>query len=386
MDAASNISSATPRKKTARGPKLREASFKDYEQIALLESRYGLGTLESKSYDKWIHLWQGNPLYRELQPGWSIGWVLEDEGRRIVGSMANIPLPYEFEGKRILAATGRGWVVETEYRAASLVLLDRVINQRGVDLYVNNTVGDHSLAGVSFFNCARVPVGAWDECRFWITNHRSFMEGLLNMKNYPLARPLSYPLSAAVSLKDRLTKKALRAGDVEVKACLAFDGRFDIFWEDLRGKNPHLLLAVRTREALEWHFKHALLDNRVWMVTVPDGPRLAGYAIFVRADHHTLGFKRVRLVDFQSLDGSAALLTPMLCWAARKCRDEGIHMLEILGRYLDEKDLVSTASYRRKLSSWTYFYRANNPELAARLTDQRAWAPSWFDGDASLSV
>src|SRR5437867_458392 len=104
------------RKKAGPKLKLRTASFKDYQQIALLESRYGLGTLRSKSYERWVHLWQGNPLYRELQPGWSIGWVLEDENRKIVGSIGNIPLSYELQGRRILAASGRAWVAERLYR------------------------------------------------------------------------------------------------------------------------------------------------------------------------------------------------------------------------------------------------------------------------------
>src|SRR5438094_10344954 len=93
------------RKKAVPKLKLRAASFKDYQQIALLESRYGLGTLRSKSYERWVHLWQGNPPYRELQAGWSIGWVLEDGNGQIVGSMANIPLLYELQGRRIVAAS-----------------------------------------------------------------------------------------------------------------------------------------------------------------------------------------------------------------------------------------------------------------------------------------
>src|SRR5919201_1555181 len=70
-----------------RGFKLREASFKDHEQIASLESRYGL---VSKKYDEWSHLWLGNPVYRERRADWSIGWVLEDENHQIVGTMGII--------------------------------------------------------------------------------------------------------------------------------------------------------------------------------------------------------------------------------------------------------------------------------------------------------
>ncbi|PWT79308.1 MAG: hypothetical protein C5B58_13805 [Acidobacteria bacterium] len=362
--------------------KLREASFNDHEQIAALESRYGLG---SKDYDEWSHLWLANPLYRELQGGWTLGWVLEDAQHRIVGSMGNIPLLYEFEGKRILAASGRHWVAEPAYRSFSLALLERVVNQRHVDLYLNNTVTAQAAASFSTFECPRAPVGVWDESAFWITNYRGFMESFLVLKNFALAKTLSYPLSAAVFLKDLLAKKALPAGDVQVEVCSRFDERFDEFWVELKRNNPHLLLAVRTREALEWHYKYSLLSGRLWILTAVDGSRLLAYVTFERRDKPELGLKRVSLVDFQSLDGSITLLSPLLSFAVKKCRDDGIHALENIGRWLERGELIETlAPYRRKLPTWSFFYRANNPELAERLRDRRAWAPSLFDGDASL--
>ena len=372
---------AKVRPKGGRGPKLRQASFTDYDQIAQLESQYGL---KAKSYEEWSHLWLGNPLYRELEGGWSIGWVLEDDNNQIVGSMGNIPLLYEFEGRRLLAASGRSWVAAPEHRSAALLLLDHVINQRHVDLYVNTTVNPASAAAVGVFQCLRVPVGIWDESAFWITHYQGFLASFLARENWRLAKPLRYPLSAAVYLKDRLMKKALGAGDVEVKACPAFDDRFEDFWVDLKGRNPHLLLAVRTREVLEWHYKYALLNNRLWIVTVLDGPRIVAYAVFDRRDNE-FGLKRARLVDFQSLEGGTALLSPLVSWALKRCRVEGIHVLENVGRWLEKGELFDTiAPYRRKLPTWVYFYRANNPALAQSLRERRAWAPSLFDGDASL--
>jgi hypothetical protein len=379
---AEAIHSVEPRKRSIRGPKLRETSFKDFEQIARLESRHGLTA--AKSYEQWSHLWLGNPVYRELQAGWSIGWVLEDDNNQIVASMGNIPRLYEFEGRRILAATGRGWVAEPKYRSASLLLLDHVINQHYVDLYLNNTVNPASTAPVSFFRCTRVPVGLWDEYVFWITHYQGFLERSLRRKHNRLAKPLSYPLAAAVFLNERLTKKALHSGSVEVEACPAFDERFDDFWVALRKCSPHLLLAVRTREVLEWHYKYALSSNRVWIVTVVDGSRIVGYAIFDKKEYPN-GLKQVRLVDFQSLDGGTALLAPLLSWALRKCRHEGIHTLVNIGRWLEQGEwLESIAPYRRRLPSWVYFYRANSPALAESLRERRAWAPSLFDGDANL--
>jgi hypothetical protein len=374
--------SAESGRKVRRGPRLRQASFKDHRQIAWLESRYGL---VSKNYDEWSHLWLGNPVYKEIQPDWSIGWVLEDHDHRIVGSMGNIPLLYEFEGKRILAASGRHWVAEPSYRSASLILLDMVVNQRHVHLYLNNTVSATAAAALDVFGCPRVPVGVWDESGFWITHYQGFSERYLTWKNYPLAKPLSYLLAAGAFFKDRLTKTGLRESDIEVTPCSGFDERFDDFWEDFKRNHPHRLLAVRSREMLEWHYKHALLDNRLWIMTVVDGGRLVAYAIFERKDKPELGLKRTLVVDFQSLDGSTALLSPLLCRAARQCRDEGIHVLEHIGRWLENEERSETiAPYRRRLSAWSYVYRANDPMLAESLKDHRVWAPSLFDGDASL--
>jgi hypothetical protein len=205
------------------------------------------------------------------------------------------------------------------------------------------------------------------------------------MKNLHWAKPLSYPLSALAFIKDKLASATLREGDVEVKACPGFDARFDEFWEALKRDNPHLLLANRSRTVLEWHFEHALRKHQLRIATVVDGARLAAYAIFDRRDNADFGLKRVRLVDFQSLDGTTALLSPILSWALRKYRSEGIHMLENVGQWLDRGDLIGNAApHRRKLSTWTYVYRASNPKLAGSLQERRAWSPTLFDASASL--
>ena len=399
---------ATPnvvQRKPRYGPKLREARFEDYEQIAELESRFGLA---AKPYEEWIHLWQGNPLYRKLKADWPIGWVLEDEDGKIVASMGNIPFLYELDGRKILVASGRSWVADLAYRSASLSLLDNLIRQRNVDLYLNNTASHNSVAAVTALECSRVPVGIWDEVAYWITNYLGTFQDIVAMKNYRLTRPfafpqsggawtrlksmrarlskpLSYPLSAAAFLKDHLLKKSLRESGVEVQACRDFDDRFDSFWEDQKRNNRHLLLAVRTREVLEWHFKHALLDNRLWIVTAVDGPRIVAYAIFKKVINRRSGFKQVMLVDYQSLEDSTSMLEPLLSWTLRRCRAEGVHVLEHTGRWLEKGEFIEKAApYRRKLSTWTYFYRANNPELRKLLNDRRVWAPSLFDSDATL--
>jgi len=401
MKALPQVSTTKPK----RAPKLREARLEDYEQIAALESRFGL---TAKPYNEWVHLWQGNPVYRELKTDWPIGWVFEDQDGKIVGSVGNIPLLYELDGRRILVASSRSWVADVEYRSVSLLLLDNLIRQRQVDLFLSNTVGDKAVAAITAYGCSPISVGIWDEVAYWITNYRGFFESIVAMKNYRLTRPfafpswegswtrlkalrarlskpLSYPLSAAAFLKDRLAKTSVREGEVEVKPCTDFDDRFDSFWEDVKRNNRHLLLAVRTREVLEWHFKYALLGNRLWIVTAVDGPRLVAYAIFEKSVNPRSGFKQVNLVDYLSLEDGTSMLEPLLAWTLRRCRSEGVHVLEHTGRWMEKGEFIETAApYRRKLGTWSYFYHTNNPELRVLLNSRQVWTPSLFDGDATL--
>jgi hypothetical protein len=173
---------------------------------------------------------------------------------------------------------------------------------------------------------------------------------------------------------------------VEVSTCTGFDHRFDIFWEALRDRNPHLLLAVRSRDVLEWHFRYALLKNQLWILTVNNSSGfLAAYSIFYRQDNPRFGLKRMRLIDFQSLDGNTSLLLPMILTALKRCRQENIHMLEFIGFSPQQADDIEClAPLWRKLPCWLYYYKAANQVLAENLANPNAWNASCFDGDSSL--
>jgi hypothetical protein len=202
-----------------------------------------------------------------------------------------------------------------------------------------------------------------------VTDHAAFVKSVLKRRGNPLATALSYPLSAALLLRERVTRTAAPAGDVEVRSCANFDERFDDFWVAMRRRHPNLLLAVRTREVLAWHFKYALAENRAWIATISEGARLIAYAVFDRRYRKDIDLQQMRMVDFQALDGGSELLPPIIGWALRKCSAEGIRMLETVGRWLERGECLNViAPYRRKLSwGWPPVYRANNARLAADL-------------------
>ena len=172
--------------------------------------------------------------------------------------------------------------------------------------------------------------------------------------------------------------------DLEVRREHIFDARFDDFWEKLASRR-RMLLGVRSHEVLDWHFGPSLQRGDVWLLTIPDGSRLAAYGIFQRRDDPRSGLKRIRLVDFQILSDEAGCLTAILIEALRLARQGRIHVLEKVGRNVEGTRLLDYyAPYTRKLNAWPFFFHAPDPELHITLQEPDVWSPSSFDGDASL--
>jgi hypothetical protein len=364
-------------------PKLREALFEDYEPIAALHARNGLAI---RSRRDWIGLWKGNPVYERMKGHFPIGWVLETGAGGIVGLIANVPFAFHFQGRELLAAAACAWVVDPQYRRLSMRLLERLMSQERADLILSTTVSPSSEPVLKLFEWSRAPSGAWDRSSFWITNYRGFARSALRLKSAPMSAFLSYPVSAALYCRDLFRKTEPGIGpDAAIESCAGFDDRFDTFWEELKREKADFLLPCRTREVLAWHFGASLSEGRVSILTFSSSGRMSAYAIFDRQDTPACGLKRVRLVDFQALKGSENALPSAMGWMLRRCRAEGIHILENVGCWLERPGLPRLAApYSRTLSSFIYYYKAINKDLSPVLRNPAVWAPTTFDGDASL--
>jgi hypothetical protein len=314
--------------------------------------------------------------------------VLDLEGS-IAGYLGNILLSYHLEGKTYLAATTRAWVVDTPFRSYSPLLLATYFQQRNVDLFLSTTVNSQSEAAYSSFQSTRVPIGAWDRTLFWITNYRGFIASYLRKSaSSSLVQPLSYPLSAGLYLRDQIKESRLpKDNGVPVLPAAEFDDRFQAFWDQLRSQKSKILIADRSRDALDWHFKFALQQNRAWIYTVEGKSGLIAYAVFLRSDFPQVGLTRMRLADFQCIarENSLTILKALLAAATDRCRKESIHMFELVGvTPALERGLQSACPHTRHLGSWLSYYKANNASLVGMLKSPEVWEPSLFDGDSSL--
>jgi hypothetical protein len=361
---------------------LREARFEDLEGVAHLKLRHGL----TDSREEWSHFWIDNPALRKLK-AWTIGWVLESEpSQEIVGYLGNIPLEYEFRGNPIVAAAARAWVVDAEFRSYSLLLLQKFFAQEHVQLCLATTANSNASPVFNALGGLRVPVGAWDDALYWITDHRSVAEAAIRKLRFAVTHCVRQPVSLCAQIGDAVRSAMLRrkVADVELESRDGFDSHFDQFWSERR-RSSDRLLAVRNREWLEWHFKFANADGRVWILTFANNRRVTAYSVFLRKDIRSVPLTRMMLVDFQSLEGNDAVLLPMLQWALRRCAKERISMLEVVGMNQHRREkMLKLVPRVRRLPSWQYFYKALDPELARSLSGPQHWDPSMFDGDSSL--
>jgi hypothetical protein len=191
-------------------------------------------------------------------------------------------------------------------------------------------------------------------------------------------------------LRDLLRRDTLRAvsngrRDYEITTTTTFDAQFDEFWDELRQRHPQRLLNTHSREVLEWHFKYPIAEDAAWISRVHDGSRMVAYGVFIRRDAPRIGLRRVRLLDYQSVDGRTAWLSQVLAHEMERCTRDEIDMLENIGWCLEPGDVMDRiAPYARPLAGWKYFYRATSPALAAELRNRAVWNPTQFDGNECL--
>lgn len=344
-------------------PKLRPAQLEDYEEIVRLGLEH---SLDVPPYEDWSALWLDNPLRKASGREFPIGWVLDLSDGELVGTMGTVRAPYTFRGEALTSAVSRAWFVDAAYRGFALQLMDEYLNQAGVDLFINNAVSPPALETFAQF-CDRIPLGEWDSASYW------------RVGNLSDAAPSHPPLPNSYS----------------IEATDRFDSRFDVFWNELERQNRDRLLAVRTAEALSWHFAAPMRKGRLWVFTASRKDRLCAYCALTRQDHafrlpalphgDTQGLPGMRLVDYQSNDSDVDFLSAFLALALQRCATEGLSVLENLGRGVPKMRVVDEcAPYRKTLENWKFFYRAADATLDAELSESKFWDPSAYDGDASF--
>jgi hypothetical protein len=364
------------------GITLRQFHAEDRAAVDRLCRRHGLAGL---SEALWEHLWESNPASAEAGPERPRGWVLDDVDAGIVGYFGNIPSLYAYKGRRLRAGVAGEWVVDGAFRKSSLQLVSAYFKQKDVDLLIQSTANAVSAKIYRAFRSCEVPSHGYDTPLFWICDPSGFAAALLQKRGYARSTALLKPILAAGLATVQAIRRSRATSRHDAPDVLAgFDERFDTFWTDLCAARPNTLLCFRRLADLEWHFKSALENESVW-IFAEGSPRMRAYAIFRKEDAEDIGLKRVRLVDWQSLDGTPETAVRLVTAACRQAVETGVHIVEALGfPAACRQRLQELRPFRRVLPSWPFYYRAQDRAIEADLRDAAAWHACAYDGDASL--
>lgn len=346
-------------------PHLRPASFSDYDGISALDRTNGLPV---RPRGEWLRLWLDNPACRH-HPALPIGWVLEGNGGEIVGSLANIPFTVFRGSDQFLACSPRAWAVHPNYRAFSISLLSPFLRQPGVDLLLTTTPNPTAAALYQRFGWTPPPVGRWHQSALWLGSPSALLRSFLPFRPDPLPPRPAPPASPAPS---------------HPGICLQWSARLDSalgpFWSDLRSAWPSLLLPDRSLDALRWRYRSALLAGRLWVLSAWRSGSIVASLFLLRRDSTRRHLTRVCILDYQALEPGPSLCRAMLSAAIRRCRRQGIAVLENPGCWLEgPSGLNSPAPFHRALPCAAYLCAVPNETLRPA-----AWRPTQFEGDIDL--
>jgi hypothetical protein len=365
--------------------KLREVQFSDFEGVAALKGRWGLG---KDTRDNWFRLWRQNPAMAVAQSRLTMGWVLETE-QGIVGYQGSIPLLYRFGDRTLVAATGTNLVVEPAYRARSMGLLASFYRQPGVELVLITTaipsVGKLSKA----LGAHALPQHDYDTVLFWVLDPHAFAKAVamrLGFKGGPAAAATllgSLVLRTEMRVRgSRLRPTAPpRVNEIAVKD---IGDEFQALWARKIGEKPRLM-AERSPLCLRWHFTIPGTASPPVVLCCHRSERLIGYAVLRHSIDRRTGMRKCQLADMVAEQDDTSVIASLLEAAYANAVAAGDHVFEVMGLPPNIRQIfMSRNPHHRAYPAFPFFYKTTDHKLAQALADENVWYATAFDGDTTL--
>ena len=360
--------------------KIREATYKDLEDIKTLCIRNGLRVTKINE-----EVWKNHPSINDFVDV-PIGWVLENESKKIVGVILNLFMTYQLNGKNYKASVVSTWAVDDNYRSDSMNLIFKWIYQKNVDLLVDNRRTERSSKILKSFKFKNVPTKDYEKIIYWVLDYPNFIKSAIKKKLKIQIGPISIIPATILRFYDLVMNRNknfyLNKKIIEVES---FDKKFDSFWDNLPKYNK--FLAERDSSSLEWHFGQGIRKKKISVLALFNENNLDGYIVIMRSDNKEIGLKRMKIVDIQTSSNIEEDTNNLIANAIVYARKQGVHILELtgFGKKIREQAL-KTNPYVRTLSYSPFFYKIMSEKLKNVFSDDIEWDASLFDGDGSLDA
>ena len=360
--------------------KIRAANYNDLEEIKDLCTRNGLKINKINQ-----EIWKDLPKIKEFQDT-PIGWVLETDEKKIVGVILNFFTNYTLNEKIYKAAIVSSWAVDDKYRKDSLGLFYRWLNQKNVDLLVDNRRTERSAKILKSYKFNNITTKDYEKIMYWILDYPNFIRSAIKKKIKIFVGPIIFLPAIILKLYDFVVRRNKnfypKKNTIEVKS---FDEKFDIFWNNIPKNNK--FLAERDTASLKWHFGRAINKKKNSVLTLYNENNLTGYIIIMRSDNNDIGLKRMQIVDIQTLSDDKENINDLIVNAIMFARKQGVHILELVGFGQDVRHQAAKMNpYVRKLSHSPFFYKLISKELKYAFSEKIEWNASLYDGDGSLDA
>lgn len=363
----------TNRVESGQTLRIRPAVFADAEAINLVHQRNGMERFDTAA---WRFCWEAYPFAQEFADV-PIGWVLETENGAVVGTIANVHMLYEMDGRQFKAAIAASWAVDATYRSQALRLNAMFFKQAGIDLWLNGSASPTTSQILTALRVPRIPIPKYNIPCFWAANHAGFATAALRRRGVPAIIP-AFPVAMVLLARDILRCSGRGTLSNTVRPLDTFDDRFDLLWQTVRS-GPSRLRAVRTRAVLEWKFCHALDLGRAKILTAESVGKLVGYIILVRRQGSPLGMELYDVADMQATGDNPVVFKDLLLGAVQFARKEGMDAVKFTtGTPAKRAPAEALCPYTYQLPFWQLYYKAS-PPLNAALGSAETWDFSLFD-------
>jgi len=353
---------------------LRPAAFADGEAINKIHVRNGMGTFDPAS---WRFCWESYPFAQEFA-NVPIGWVMETSDGTVVGTIGNVHMMYEMNGRRFKAAIAAAWAVDAPYRGKSLSLATTFFKQKGVELKLNGSANFTATRVLTGLGIPRIPIPNYSSPCFWAADPRAFARAALARKGIPLASVLAYPTGIALAVRDVFRGSGRGRLSHTVRRLQKFDDRFDQLWQSISA-GPSRLRAVRTKAVLVWRFGSVLSAGRATILVAESNDQLVGYTVLMRRDGSELGMQLYDVADLQAAGDDRTVFRDLLLGAIQLARREDVDAVKLMtGTPAKRAPANALHPYTYRLPFWQLYYKAS-PELSAALGSAEAWDFSPFD-------
>lgn len=331
--------------------------------------------------------WQENPAMSSSIPR---AWVLEKDGKEIVGFLGNIPVKYQINGKAGKAVASSSWYVKPEFQGIwSVKLMNAFLKQKDVDLFLSTTPVENVEKMMKQFGFFPL-MSPFNSTEYWYVLDYDKIFDLITYKLsksrkilLPILKIVSFKLKIFSYLKRRYKKSPRplpRQHGYECSLCSHCYDFFTGLWEKNRVENTTTL--YRDAGTLNWlYFSNAVMKKR-YVIQCVHRPtnKLVGYFAYDLNDYREIDVKILKLKDAYLPEINESIISSLLFFSTVLANDldaSGLRLWaanQTMGKILKKKIKI-----RRKFSLPYYYKLDKNLETVIENNKNHNFIPSPID-------